>query len=375
MAFDIPALPSQLEPIHLENARTWRGKAFPVGFNFKPLDNETTTVEAGAEFLREFAASGKLTRLLQDHGAVLFRGFGSPSAQTFSTLVNAAERGRGNTPYEQVGLAGKRTIQAPEVFTANEGPETQRFFLHNEYARYTRFPGFIHFYCEIAPTVGGESPIGNSLEMFERIHAEIPEFVEEVQKRGLNMKQIYPAPYYNDGKLPSKSNYFDYKGVDTFGKTLQSSDDEETTRSKVEEQVRRLTDDFRWLDNGDLEVVQHVTAVRRVLPSGEPNWFNGLSGRHGTATFMKALEPPYKGTDGKFYPPATYSDGVEIPRKYLDRVLEISRECELTFAWESGDILFVDNYRTMHGRAPWSNGPRRILVSMWNGLKGTLGEY
>lgn len=27
----------------------------------------------------------------------------------------------------------------------------------------------------------------------------------------------------------------------------------------MEEQVRRLTDDFRWLDNGDLEIVQHVT--------------------------------------------------------------------------------------------------------------------
>ena len=122
----------QLEPINIENARTWRGKAFPIGFQVKTAGDQTTSVEEGIQFLHDLSASGELTRLLQEHGAVLFRGFGSPSAETFSKLVNAAERGRGNTPYEQVGLAGKRSIQAPEVFTANEGPETQRFFLHNE---------------------------------------------------------------------------------------------------------------------------------------------------------------------------------------------------------------------------------------------------
>ncbi|KAK4686965.1 hypothetical protein P7C73_g3165, partial [Tremellales sp. Uapishka_1] len=369
MTIEIHPPAAELEALILKGARQWNGKAFPIAF--KVADETATSVSAGAEFLEQFAACGELTRLLQEHGGVLFRGFGSPSAQTFSSLVNAAERGRGNTPYQQVGLAGKRTVQANEVFTANEGPETQRFFLHNEYARYTRFPGFIHFYCETAPVEGGESPIGNSLEMFKRIHDEIPEFVDEVHKRGLSMKQIYPAPYYNNGK----SNYFDYTGVDTFGQTLEPGDDEPTIKKKVEEQVRRLTDDFAWLENGDLEVVQHIAAVNRYLPTGEPNWFNGLSARHGTGGFMQATEPPYKGTDGKTYPPSRYSDGTAIPIKYLDRILEISRACEFTFKWEFGDILFVDNLRTMHGRAPWSNGPRRVLVSMWDTLDGTLAPY
>lgn len=51
--------------------------------------------------------------------------------------------------------------------------------------------------------MGGGSPIGNSLEMFERVQAEMPEFIEELQKRGLHMKQVYPKPYYNDGKVSS----------------------------------------------------------------------------------------------------------------------------------------------------------------------------
>lgn len=132
MTIEIRPPPIQVEPIHIENARTWRGKAFPIGFQVKPVGDPTKLVEDGVQYLQDLAASGELTRLLQEHGAVLFRGFGSPSADTFSKLVNAAERSRGNKPFEQVGLAGGRSIQAPEVFTANEGPATQRFFLHNE---------------------------------------------------------------------------------------------------------------------------------------------------------------------------------------------------------------------------------------------------
>jgi hypothetical protein len=119
-----------LTPLALDGARTWRGKAFPISYELNTT--ALPTVEQGSRFLEALAASGKLTSLLQDHGAVLFRGFGHPSAETFSRLVRSAEHGRGNTPYEQVGLAGKRTEQAKDVHTANEGPETQRFFLHNE---------------------------------------------------------------------------------------------------------------------------------------------------------------------------------------------------------------------------------------------------
>ena len=56
--------------------------------------------------------------------------------------------------------------------------------------------------------MGGESPIGNSLELYERIQAEMPEFVEQLQERGLHMKQIYPAPYENDGKVSDDPDIF-----------------------------------------------------------------------------------------------------------------------------------------------------------------------
>jgi hypothetical protein len=125
----IPILP--FTPTAIPGQQTFNSKVFPLAL-ILPSEHSIPTVEAGAAYLRSLAASGELTRLLNEHGAILFRGFGHPSAETFSTLVRAAEEGRGSVPFEQIGLAGKRNHLAEEVFTANEGPPERRFYQHNE---------------------------------------------------------------------------------------------------------------------------------------------------------------------------------------------------------------------------------------------------
>ncbi|KAM0747649.1 Clavaminate synthase-like protein [Meredithblackwellia eburnea MCA 4105] len=355
-------------PFDIPGARTFNGHTFPLGLKLLE-DTPTPSVDAGAEYLQKLAASGALTKLLNQHGAVLFRGFGHPSPETFSVLVRAAEEARGSKPFEQIGLAGKRNNLAKEVFTANEGPKERRFYQHNEYARYTHFPSNIHFYAEKAAIKGGATPLANSLEVFERVFAELPEFVEELQQRGLSMRQVYRAPG-NTGK----GNEFTWDGPDSFGHEILPGDSDEVRREKAEKQARRLTDDFRWLDDGSLEIIQHVPAVRRFKEGGWPTWFNGLSGRHGTTRDQGALDFPHIGRDGMTYLPSVYDDGTQIPRRYLDRLLEVIAELEVELEWQDGDLIFVNNYRTSHGRCPWEEGERKILVSMWETGEG-LAAY
>ncbi len=64
-----------------------------------------------------------------------------------------------------------------------------------------------------------------------------------------------------------------------FGQKILPEDDEPTRRLKAEEQARRLTPHFKWLDDGSLEVIQDVPAFRRINPGGIPTWFNGLAGK------------------------------------------------------------------------------------------------
>ncbi|KAL0935900.1 taurine catabolism dioxygenase [Colletotrichum truncatum] len=358
----------EFEAFNVPGARTYFGNALPYGLQVKQdgADGEVPPVAKSAAALRTLGESGKLQELLDRHGAILIRGAGHPSADTFAELVSAAEKGRGSQPHVQIGLAGKRTAVAENVWTANEGSPLTRFYQHNEYSRYTRFPSNIHFYCvKKAPkghmtNAGGATPIANSANVFEKVQAEIPELVEQVHKRGLGMKMVFRAPG-NEAKV----NSFNWAGEHSFGRELRPGDDDATVKQKVETQVRKLTDDFKWQDDGSLELTQHIPGIRRLPASGRPVWFNGLVGRHGITRDIGALDPPHIGRDGMTYLPCVYGDETPIPREYLDKLIDVIDKEEISLVLEEGDLLLVDNFQVSHGREPWE-GDRQILVSMWD---------
>ncbi|KXH53155.1 hypothetical protein CNYM01_01876 [Colletotrichum nymphaeae SA-01] len=324
----------QLEAFEVPGARTYFGHALPYGLQVKssgPTGLAPPVAESAAA-LRALGNSGKLQDLLDKHGAVLIRGAGHASAETFSKLVGAAEKGRGSYPHVQIGLAGKRTPLADNVWTANEGSPSTRFYQHNE------------------------------------VQAEIPELVGEISKRGLGMKMVFRAPG-NEAKV----NQFNWAGEHSFGQELTPEDDEATTKQKVEKQVRKLTSDFKWNEDGSLELTQHIPGIRRLLASGRPVWFNGLVGRHGITRDIGALDPPHIGRDGMTYLPSVYGDDTEIPRRLLDKLIDVIDKEEISLILEEGDLLLVDNFQVSHGREPWE-GDRQILVSMWD-TSIPIGQY
>ncbi|WDK14760.1 taurine catabolism dioxygenase [Colletotrichum graminicola] len=87
------------------------------------------------------------------------------------------------------------------------------------------------------------------------------------------MKMVFRAPGDE-----AKVNPFNWAGEHSFGQELLPGDDEATTRQKVEQQVRKLTPDFKWKDDGSLELTQHIPGLRRAPHSGRPVWLNGLCG-------------------------------------------------------------------------------------------------
>ncbi|OJJ42801.1 hypothetical protein ASPZODRAFT_28886 [Penicilliopsis zonata CBS 506.65] len=343
-----------LQPFAVPGAQTVHSHAFPYGLQY----TGAASVEEAVQALTDFSASGELSALLTRHGAILIHGIGHASADTFARLINAAEKTRGSQPFVQIGLAGKRNAIAENIWTANEGPSDRRFYQHNEYGRYTRFPSNIHFYCEKKALTGGESPIAHSALVYERLQETVPELVEAVRSHGLAMRQVFRAPG-NEGK----GNEFNWAGEHSFGQDFHPGDDLETQKKKVEVQVRRLTDSFRWLEDDTLELTQFVPGIRTFYD--KPVWFNGLVGRYGMTRDLGALEPPHLGHDGMTYLPSSYSDGTLIPQEYLARMEEVVDGLEINVALDEGDLLLVDNYQVSHGRKPWT-GERRILVSMWD---------
>lgn len=351
-----------LTPVDVDGARTYNGKPFPLALAVE--SSEPTNFAATKSALEQISADGVFSELLTNYGAVLLRGLGDLSAQGFSRFVTAIETARGNQPFQQIGLAGKRHLWAENVFTANEGPPSVRFYQHNEYARYNHFPSNIHFFCNKQPAVGGGSPIAHSAELFERVNTEIPELVRELSAKKLISVQVYSSR--TSKSTAAKGNEFYWEGEDSFGHDIEDGDSLDTMRAKAEIQIRKLTNDFAWNADGSLTIRQHLPAFREHPVTKKPIFFNGLVGRFGTSKDRNALEPPYKGSDGGVYMPTTYENGEVIPREYLEKLLAISRELEFDHQWEEGDLVLIDNYQVSHGRSPWSGGDRVILVSMWD---------
>lgn len=358
---DVDGVKVVFKSFPLPDERIVHGNVFPLGLSISRESGGQITLDEGADAIRELSKQGITTKLLNTHGAVIIRGVHDPSPHAFSVMIHAAEEGRGHAPYDQLGLAGSRVTHDKEVFSASEAPPYLWIHQHNEYSRYTKFPSNIHFFCHKAPEEGGESPFAHSAEFYDRVKAELPQFVEDLATKKLISPDVYRAP----GKEAANFS-FTWAGPLAFGRDIKDDDDMATKKKKAEIQAARLTPHFWWLDDDQLEVHQHVEGISRHPATKKPVWFNSMAGRYGTALDRNATDPPYIGDDGMAFPPAMYRDGSEIPKEYLHRMWEISTEILVKVKTEPGDLALVDNYQVSHGRVPWSKGERKILVSMWD---------
>ena len=55
---------------------------------------------------------------------------------------------------------------------------------HHELAQTNQPPRYIFFYCNLAPEIGGETPIIDSTLVYEYVASNFPEFVENLRVKG-----------------------------------------------------------------------------------------------------------------------------------------------------------------------------------------------
>jgi len=58
-----------------------------------------------------------------------------------------------------------------------------------------------------------------------------------------------------------------------------------------------------------------------------------------------------------------YGDGEPIESDVLEELRAAYHAETVSFPWQRGDVMLLDNMLVAHGRAPYS-GPRKILVGM-----------
>jgi alpha-ketoglutarate-dependent taurine dioxygenase len=271
---------------------------------------------------------------LLKHGGILFRNFNIPSKEAFEQFVIASSAEL--LPYRE--RSSPRTQVSKNIYTSTDYPANQRIFLHNENSYQHTWPLKIFFFCALPPTQGGETPIADCRKVFERIDPEI--------RRRFIEKGWMLVRNFGDGLSLSWQSVF------------QTED-----KIAVEDYCRDAGIEIEW--RGDLLRTRQVRqAVARHPMTGEMVWFN-----HATFFHVSTLEPSTRevllaGLKEEDLPNNTYyGDGSPIEPAVLEEIRDAYRKETISFVWQEGDILILDNMLSAHGRNPYT-GPRKILVAM-----------
>lgn len=288
------------------------------------------------ENLAEFSAENrdKIDERLLEHGALLFRGFHVPTAAEFSTFVD----GISNARLDYIYRSTPRTTVENKVFTATQYPANLHIPLHNENAYQRDWPTRIAFYCAVAATSGGETPIAD----MRRVSDRMGDIVDRFEHSGVKYVRNYSP------------------GTDLPWQTVFQTDDP----SAVAQYCRTHGITFEWISQSTLRTSQVCQGAARHPVTGERLFFNQAHLFH-----VSSLGPEIAqnlidlfGIDN-LPRNSFYGDGRPISDDILTAVRDAFSAEAISFPWKAGDVLLLDNMQVAHGRRPYS-GPREVLVAL-----------
>ncbi|MBW4649607.1 MAG: amino acid adenylation domain-containing protein [Kastovskya adunca ATA6-11-RM4] len=294
----------------------------------QPTDGEIDFVD-WAKSDREFIE----TQLLK-HGAILFRGFSVNSASEFETVAQAIcpelFGEYGDLPREGVG--GK-------VYASTPYPADKAILFHNESSHLQRFPLKIWFFCVQPAQQGGETPIVDCRKMYQLLDPKLRE--------KLANKQLMYVRNYIEGLDVSWQDFF-----------------RTTDKAVVEEYCDKAGIDFEWLPGKGLRTRQVRPAIAKHPKTGELVFFNQIQLHH--LSFLdSAVRDSLLSLFGEEKLPRNvyYGDGSPLEESVIQEINEIYQQSQISFPWQKGDILMLDNLLAAHSRNPYV-GSRKIVVAM-----------
>jgi hypothetical protein len=197
----------------------------------------------------------------------------------------------------------------------------------------------LFFGCLQPATTGGETPIADSRRVLQRL-------APATRER------------FREGRVLYRRTYGLGMGV-SWRKAFQAAD-----RPAAEARCRELGIEFEWRSGEDLHTWQRGDAIVRHPRTNEEVWFN-----HGFFFNPRAIEPEeirellLSQPDEELSTSTLYGDGSPIPPETIEEIRAAYAAEAVSFPWQAGDVLLIDNMLTAHARRPYG-GPRRVRVAM-----------
>lgn len=286
-----------------------------------------------AEWLE--ANMSRVREILNKYGSVLLRGFNLSTIEPFERILNVVcsevIQGYGDLPEEK----GSR-----KVYGSTPYPENKMILYHSESSHLRSWPTTQFFACVQASDTGGETPIVDTRQIYQRLE---PDICKRFEEKGL----LYVRNFI--------------LGLDVRWQDFYKTDD----RHVAEQKIKQGGGQHRWMSDGTLFTERCAQAIDTHPLTGEKIFFNQIMLHHPyylNKTERDALLTLY-GEEKRLPRTVQYGDGSDIESDVLGHLLELYEDEAVDFVWQNGDMLICDNMLVAHARRPFT-GARKIIVGM-----------
>jgi len=349
---------------------------FPKALSCYQHENASTSV---ADVLRPILglspgvcgnSPGRIESIFQSSGAVLLRGLPLDNASALSRLL----RDVNVTTMAYTGGVAPRGEVEKGVMQASVEPPNLVMEPHWEMSYAPQFPHVIFFFCNRRPAKDGEglTPVADGRAVLRSLR-ELG-IAQTFEERGVLYRFFYPSRHDN-------SSLF---GAFVWEIAFRTESTEEVDAFLSKRQASFPSLQWRWLQAAPGEPLALEYTLRREAVLTHPKslkeqvWFNQITSMHRSyfhshPTFPDLLEEPvpFEGGAGersvRRYPFDTaFGDGDEIPEETIRTIRQVYWNHTVTFQWEEGDLLILDNMVAAHGRMDYDSQQyeREMLVSI-----------
>jgi hypothetical protein len=279
------------------------------------------------------ASRVRLDSALNEHGAVLFRGFGIVTAEALERLAGAlVDRLMGDNGEH------RRSYPSGNIYTPVFFPPEEKLLWHTENSFNDTGPARVFFCCAQPADSGGETPIVDSRLVFQRLD-------EQLRTEFLAKKVMYVRNYGT--------------GLGLHWREVFRTDSPREAEARCAEQGLR----YSW--SGDrLRTWAVRPAALRHPGTGEWSWVGQAQHWH-PACLDAATRTALTSTLAPEELPRQchFGDGSVIPDEMMAEICRVYEELEISFPWERGDVMVLDNVLVAHARNAF-RGERELLVAM-----------
>jgi alpha-ketoglutarate-dependent taurine dioxygenase len=302
------------------------------------------------------------------YGGILFRGFNISTAQDFDEVIwtfhqdMVAEPYLGTTP--RFPINGTKFIQS-----ASEAPKFVSIPTHIELSFFKSPPKRIYFYAsEVNPPPGGHTPLTDFRAVWEGLSKDLKE------------KMLHKGLLYHRWYRHEKNRPMDPLVHKTWQAMFLTSDKEAIVRRAYEQGFNASWDEYDDL------LLQHEAVITRTHSvTGKDFWCTHFNVLHAStvavpyawdaqilrskvsALVAMLFHVVVQGRHALGYHYGAnvlyLDDGSEFSWDEAMHIREVISRNTWMFAYEKNDMVMLDNHRIAHGRTPWFQGARSVMVA------------